>query len=54
MRTEIILNKWEVEKIIKDYLKAKGYKLNDPLDIRDAANYTITMTSNEVRIVIGS
>ena len=54
MRTEIILNKWEVQQIIKAYLKSKGYTLTEPLDQRDTANYTISMSSNEVRIVIGN
>jgi hypothetical protein len=54
MRTEIVLNKWEVEQIIKDYLKNKGYKLVEAYDMREQNNYVITMSSNEVRVVIGS
>lgn len=51
MRTEIVLNKWEVEQIVKDYLKNK---LVEAFDMRDQSNYVITMSSNEVRVVIGN
>ena len=54
MRTEITLNKFEVEQIIKAYLKSKGYTLTEAMDQRDTANYSITLSSNEVRVVIGS
>lgn len=54
MKTEITLSKWEVEQIIKDHLKNKGYKLTEAMDQRDVNNYQIYRGSNEIRVIIGT